>query len=172
MPGARSFTFPFKQHYDKVNFTLEGVGGEYRHDSAADPSVCGEREDADPMVEVTPRETGDAVGDTLRPGGDQDPTTREMPEKHPDTGDHPGCRYDSLGRKYPCDELGHRIAAGSRRPKGTPPEVWKGLNIKEKAKIFLRVTLWNGRPASSTDVTVAIARDAAYLVRRGVAPEC
>ena len=99
VPGTGSFTFPFKRHYDKVNFTLEGVRGEYRHDSAVDLSVYGKRDDVDPMVEDTLRETGDDVGDTLRPEGDQDPTTREVPEKHSDTGDHPGFRYDSLGRK-------------------------------------------------------------------------
>ena len=159
VPGSGSVTFPFKQHYDKVNFTLEGVRGEYRHDSAVDPSVYGERDDADPMVEDTLRETGDEVGDTLRPDGDQDPTTREVPGQHPDTGDHPGFRYDSLGRKYPCDEFGHRIVAGSKRPKGIPPDVWKSLNTKEKAKISAESEPVEGRPASSTDVAGAIARD-------------
>ena len=50
-----------------------------------------------------------------------------MPEKCTETGDRPGRRYDSMGRRYPGDEYGHRIVTGSRRPKGIPPDVWKGL---------------------------------------------
>ena len=140
MPGTGAFTFPFKQHNDKVNFTLEGVRGEYRYDAAADPSVFGEPADSDSPVEVTPRESGDEVGVTPRPESARDPTIHDAPVESTETGDHPGYRYDSLGRKYPCDEYGHRIVAGSRRPKGIPPDVWKGLNSKEKARIFPRVT--------------------------------
>jgi hypothetical protein len=151
VPGTGSFTFPFKQHYDKVSFTLEGVRGEYRHDSAADPSVFGEREDVDSLVEVTPRESGDEVGVTLRPSGDPDIAIREAPEERAETGDHPGHRYDSLGRKNPCDECGHRTVAGSRRPKGIPPDVWKGLNSKEKANSLSDNGPQEGHSAPSTD---------------------
>jgi len=159
VPGTGSFTFPFKQHYEKVNFTLEGARGEYRHDSAADPSVFGEREDIDSLVEVTPRESGDEVGVTLRPSGDPDPTIREAPEERTEAGDHPEYRFDSLGRKYPCDEFGHRIVTGSRRPKGIPPDAWKGLNSKGKATILSESGLLDGHPASSTDGIGALAHD-------------
>ena len=80
-------------------------------------------------------------GVTLRPSGYPDPTIREAPGERTETGDHPGYRLDSLSRKYPCDEFGHRIVAGSRRPKGIPPDVWKCLNSKEKATLFLKAAL-------------------------------
>ena len=79
MPGTGAFTFPFKQHYDKVNFMLEGVRGEYRYAAAADPSVFGEPADRDSPVEVTPRESGADVGVTLRLESARGPTIHDAP---------------------------------------------------------------------------------------------
>ena len=57
----------------------------------------------------------------------------------------------------PCNVYGHRIVVGSRRPKGAPPMVSRGLSSRNKAKVFATCKDEGRPPASSTDVLGATA---------------
>ena len=114
------------------------------------------------VVEVTPREASGAAEVTPRAESVPDPPQIDAETKE-DSGAIPfGYTYDAMGRRYPCDEYGQLIVAGSKRPTGVPPTVWKGLSSREKAKALAEREGEGRRSASSTDGFGVVAREDAW----------
>ena len=101
-------------------------------------------------VEATPRGASEVAGVTPRDDAPMGPTGVEREAGGLRRGEPPRYEYDSIGRKYPCDEYGRRVVTGSRRPKGVPPAVLERLPSKGKAKTLERPAEGRGS-ASSID---------------------
>jgi hypothetical protein len=129
LPKGGEVIFTLKEHFDRVKFTLEGVRGECPRAFTVPEDI----RDADLDLELSVGEAPRTSPESTHIGAE---TTRVVPVGDALRGAEPhDIRCDSMGRPYPCDEYGHRIVAGSRRPPGAPPDVWRKMSANEKGTI-------------------------------------
>ena len=110
--------FPLKRHYDKINFSFEGV-------------LSGDvPEEVDFDLPDGATDDDEVSGDFPMEGA-VDPEAGGTP---PESIIH-DYKIDTLGRRYPVDIYGDRVIPNNRRPQGVPKNTWRRLKEEDKQSL-------------------------------------
>ena len=117
-PQGSTIPFPLKKHYDRINFSFEGV-------------LSG---DIPEEVDFDLPDGADDEGEVSRGFPMDGAVDPEAGGKPPEAITH-DYKIDTLGRRYPVDIYGDRVIPNNRRPQGVPKDIWGRLNEGDKQSL-------------------------------------